>query len=119
MPGTQESKSKATSRKNSDDDYFVEETLLFTFAGSSISTAADMSESESSPVKKSTPVSSPTSMASFEGLLESVEFLRSRLLIETHHCCRFDQDDSEEEIDSDNEEIVERDEQVIKLMRAN
>jgi hypothetical protein len=69
----------------------VEETLLFTFAsGGSISTAADLSESESSPVKKSTPVSSPTSMASFEGLLESVEFLRSKYLIETHHCCRFD-----------------------------
>lgn len=91
----------------------MEETLLFTFAGSSASTSSDMSESESSsPVKKSsTPVSSPTSMASFEGLLESVQVLRSKmLLIETHHCCRLDLEDSEEEeVDSDNEEIVERD----------
>ena len=88
----------------------MEETLLFTFAGSSISTA-DLSESESSPVKKNTPVSSPTSMASFEGLPESVEVLRSKmLLIETHHCCRLELEDSEEEeVDSDNEEIVERD----------
>jgi hypothetical protein len=35
-------------------------------------------------------VSSPTSLASFEGLLDSIEFLRSKLLIETHHCCKFD-----------------------------
>jgi hypothetical protein len=90
MPGTLESKSKSSSRKNSDDDYFVEETLLFTFAGSSISTDISENESGSSPVKKSTPVSSPTSLASFEGLLESIEFLRSKLLIETHHCCKFD-----------------------------
>ena len=119
MPGTQESKLKTNSRKNSDDDYFVEETLLFTFAGSSIST--DLSENDSgfSPVKKTTPVSSPTSLASFEDLLESVQFLKSKLLIETHHCCKFDQEDSDDEIDSDNEEIIERDEKVIKLMRAN
>lgn len=91
MPGmTQESKQKTPSRKNSDDDYFVEETLLFTFAESTLST--EQSDLESSPVKKgsTTPVTSPSSLANFEGLLESLDDLKSKFLIEIHHCYNFD-----------------------------
>ncbi len=97
----------------------MEETLLFTFAGSELSTEQSELDVGSSPVKKATPVSSPTSLANFEGLLESVDDLRSKLLIEIHHCCKFDEEDSDEEVDSDNEEIIERDKQIIKMMMSN
>ena len=40
-------------------------------------------------------------------------------MIEVNHCCKFNEEDSDDEIDSDNEEILERDNQIMKMMRDN
>jgi hypothetical protein len=113
MPGTENGRSMTPKRKNSDEDYYVEETLLFTYSGQA---STELSETSESPVNQ---VSSPTSHASFEGLIEPIENLRSRYLIEVHHCCKFNEEDSDDEVDSDNEEILERDKQILKMMMNN
>ena len=40
-------------------------------------------------------------------------------MIEVHHCCKFSEEDSDDEVDSDNEEIVERDTQILKMIMNN
>lgn len=48
-----------------------------------------------------------------------MDHLRNNYLIEIHHCCKFNEFDSDDEVDSDNEEILERDKQILKLMMSN
>ena len=40
-------------------------------------------------------------------------------MIEVHHCCKFNEEDSDDEVDSDNEEILERDKEILKMMMNN
>lgn len=130
--GTPRPGSIATKRKNSDDDYYVEETLLFTYqthnedGSSPFETLDSEGNDPSSPIK----LRSPVNLETFESMLQSVDDLRESLLIEIHHCVKLrnedDSDNSEENdsdedglLDSDNEEIIERDKQVLKLMMSN
>lgn len=68
-------------RKNSDDDYFVEETLLFTLNPERIVT-----DSDSPPQTKKGSVAQ--TKESLVDLVQPVDVLRKTLLIEVHHCCK-------------------------------
>lgn len=74
---------RSLTRKNSDDDYFVEETLLFTF--SSKEEPSDLSYGDSaSPKKATSPSPKPGKDQNLQALVQPVVELKRHLLIEIH-----------------------------------
>ena len=91
-----------TKRKNSDDDYFVEETLFFTYSPST---------AEDSPTKKG--------KSSIEELHQASEYLSEFLLIKAHRSKHFfTSSTSHNEEDSDDEEDA-REARLMQVMMAN
>ena len=115
-------------RKSSDDDYFVEETLLFTYTGA----PKDLESPNGSPttikIPKS-PINGAQSLVDLQSLIQKVEELRSSLLIEVHHlggCSKTSPDSSDEDgstgdhsgsDDEDHEEILARDTHLLSMIR--
>ena len=116
-------------RKNSDDDYFVEETLLFTYVGSKEVTSPNGSPTTQFP---KSPIAGSESSIDLQSLIQSVEDLKNSLLIEVHHLThtsKVKQESSDEEDqqstgdlssdDDDHEEILERDSKILKMIKSH
>jgi hypothetical protein len=86
-------------RKSRDYDYFVEETLLFTYTGAT----KDLESPNGSPTTITiprSPISGAQSLVDLQSLIQKMEELRCYLLIEVHHlsgCSKASLDSSDEE----------------------